>query len=78
MTIEEGVREILRSHVSTGELPSDLPLGANGLGLDSIAMIEVLLACEERFGVAFSDDFVAGESLTIGALADQVRALALT
>ena len=76
MNIEEGVREILRRHTSSGDLPSDLPLGATGLGLDSIAMIEVLLACEERFGVAFAEDFVADESLTIGGLTDHVRALA--
>ncbi len=75
MNIEDRVREILRSDTS-GDLPSDLPLGATGLGLDSIAMIEVLLACEERFGVTFAEDFVADETLTIGGLADHVRALA--
>lgn len=76
MTIEEGVREILRSHTSSDDLPSELPLGASGLGLDSIGMVEVLLACEERFGVTFAEDFVADESLTIGRLTDSVRALA--
>jgi acyl carrier protein len=36
-----------------GELHGDLDLGPGGFGLDSISLVELLLLCEQRFGVAF-------------------------
>ncbi len=35
------------------EWSEDLDLGPSGFGLDSISLVELLLLCEERFGVPF-------------------------
>jgi acyl carrier protein len=55
-SIDSIVQDIVRSRasriVANGELPGDAALGAEGLGLDSIAIAEVLLDCESRFGVS--------------------------
>jgi acyl carrier protein len=55
-SIDSIVQDIVRSRASriaaSGELPGDAALGAEGLGLDSIAIAEVLLDCESRFGVS--------------------------
>jgi acyl carrier protein len=49
------LRELVQARaaraIGSGDFTSDVGLGADGLGLDSIAIAEVLLACEERFGV---------------------------
>jgi acyl carrier protein len=55
-SIEIIVQDIVRSRasriVANGELPCDIALGGDGLGLDSIAIAEVLLECEHRFGIS--------------------------
>jgi acyl carrier protein len=70
-TIDEIVREILRGRASGlavgEELPDDLLLGAEGLGLDSIALAELLLDCQQRFGVSVVA-LLEGEPLTLGRL----------
>ena len=48
-------------------LPADLRLGAGGLGLDSIAMVELLLDGERRFGISAAE-LLAGPPLTVGLL----------
>lgn len=56
ISIDSIVRSFVRARASRiaadGALPGDLALGADGLGLDSIAIAEVLLDCEHRFGVS--------------------------
>jgi acyl carrier protein len=68
-TIDEIVREIVRGRaagiVPDHEFPDDLPFGV--LGLDSIAMAEVLLDCQQRFGVR-TVDLLEGEPLTLRGL----------
>jgi len=53
--IESIVQEIVRTRTSRvigeDELRGEVSLGAEGLGLDSIAIAEVLLDCQQRFGV---------------------------
>ena len=55
-SIDNIVQDIVRARasriVASGELPGNVALGADGLGLDSIAIAEVLLECEHRFGVS--------------------------
>ncbi len=54
--IADEVRALLLRHPESlcvdGHLPDDLSLGEDGLGLDSLAIVEVLVECEDRFGVA--------------------------
>ena len=56
-----------------GELDDDLDLGPQGFGLDSIALTELLVLCEERFGVAFPSTLFDGGPLTIRRLAAHAR-----
>jgi len=43
------VLAIVQAHAPGIPLDEEVSLGADGLGLDSIAIAEVLLECEERF-----------------------------
>jgi acyl carrier protein len=65
--------EILRGRGYTGEIGGDLPLGTGGLALDSIAIVEVLLACEERFGIVIATELLAGKPLTVARLAGRMQ-----
>ncbi len=53
-------------------MSDDVVLGRDGLGFDSIRMVELLIACEDTFGVPFPTDLVT-ESLSIGALVEQLE-----
>jgi acyl carrier protein len=73
-SIGKGVHAILRARNGRVELRPDLPLGADGVGLDSIALVEVLLECEETFGVVIAAEILAGSPLTVGSLIEQLQA----
>jgi len=54
-------------------MTDDLPLGPEGIGLDSIAIAELLLDCEGRFGVDGMGLLVHPEQpLTVRHLVDHV------
>lgn len=76
--LDEEIRELLRSRVplarALDDLPDSLQLGAGGLGLDSIALVELLLECEERFHLPPSLPLLEGPPLTIGLFAAHARA----
>jgi acyl carrier protein len=67
------VRKFLLGHLETprnaDDLPDDLPLGDQGLGLDSIAVVEVLLECEERWDIS-PLALIEGPPLRIGDVVD--------
>jgi acyl carrier protein len=72
---EETIREVLRKHGHRVPGDADLSLGEDGLALDSIAMVELLLDLEERFGVAIADDLLQpNRTVTVGSIAAYVRA----
>lgn len=77
--IDDEVRALLRQRSpvaaggASGTLADELQLGTGGLGLDSIAMVELLLDCERRFGVQ-TLDLLEGAPLTVGRLAAHLRA----
>ncbi|HTG34773.1 MAG TPA: phosphopantetheine-binding protein [Thermoanaerobaculia bacterium] len=73
--IKDAVLDLLRSRAplaGNGALPDDLRLGAGGLGLDSIAMVELLLDCERRFGIS-ATGLLEGPVITVGRLIAHVR-----
>ena len=84
MDIEETVRDLVRSRAplarAHAELADDLRLGPGGLGMDSIALVELLLDCEERFGFRSGSwrpgELLEGPPLTVGRLIAHVRAVA--
>ena len=75
-SIDSIVQDIVRSRasriVASGELPGNAALGSDGLGLDSIAIAEVLLECEHRFGVSVIA-LLAEEPLTLRRLVAHLR-----
>ena len=71
LSIEATLRDIVRARAQHSELSDDGTLAE--LGLDSISMAEVLLDCEERFGVNV-DALLEGEPLTLRRLIAHVTA----
>ena len=70
------VRSIIRAHACStahcDDLAGDLLLGTGGLGLDSVAVVELLISCEERFGVALAATLLDGPPLDVGTLVAQI------
>jgi len=71
------LRQLLLRHVPPSwresDLTDDLPLGAEGLGLDSVAMVEFLIACEQRWHLAFPMSLLEQPVLTVGTLLEHLR-----
>ncbi len=57
MNAIETVKEILSEKVDVSKLKEEDPL--TSLGLDSLDLVEVMLAIEDRLGVEFSSDEIA-------------------
>jgi acyl carrier protein len=73
LNVETIVRDIVRARAPHAELSDDAAFGSDGLGLDSISMAEVLLDCEERFGVDVTD-LLEQEPLTLRRLIAHISA----
>ena len=50
------------------ELTEEMPLGSAGLGLDSVAILDLLFECEKRFGLEPASLLSQHKSLTVGSL----------
>ena len=73
-----GVRAVLTRSLQLGNrggaLERSTPLLGNLPELDSMAVVHVLVALEEQFGIVVEDDDVSGETFsTFGSLADFVE-----
>jgi acyl carrier protein len=75
MTTSQVVFAILDKHAHGVKLDAGMPLASTGLGLDSIALVEVLLECEERFGVGIGSEVLEQTPLTVGTLIETIDAL---
>jgi acyl carrier protein len=74
----DGVRAVLTRSLQLGTrggaLDRSTPLLGNLPELDSMAVVHVLAALEEHFGIVVSDDDVSAETFaTFGSLADFVE-----
>jgi len=66
--------ERLKLETDPSEIGDDDPLFGEGLGLDSIDALELVLGLEQEFGVKIEDEEVGGEALaSVSALADFIR-----
>ena len=74
--IKEMMVENLMLKVPKEEIADDLPLfGPNGLGLDSIDALELVVSLEKTFGVSVPNSETARQALaTVNALHDYVIA----
>jgi acyl carrier protein len=55
------------------EFPSDLTMGSGGFGLDSIAIVELLIECEAAIGIPFPPALLEDGPLTVGRLVNHAR-----
>ena len=72
--IKRLIVERLKLEMDPEEIGDADPLFGEGLGLDSIDALELVLGLEQEFGVKIEDEEVGGEALaSVDALADFVR-----
>lgn len=81
MNVQETTRDILRDVLSLGaradRLSRDAPLLGAIPELDSMAVVNVIAALEDRFGFTIDDDEIGGDTFaTFGSLVDFVAAKA--
>jgi acyl carrier protein/GNAT superfamily N-acetyltransferase len=76
-TVEQEIARIIRDELLLGserEIPFDQPLGELGVGLDSLALVNLLTAVEAAFQVELSDDIWTERGpLSVNDLAEIVR-----
>jgi acyl carrier protein len=72
--IKEMLVKNLMLQVTADQIGDDLPLfGANGLGLDSIDALELVVSMEKTFGVGVPSSEVAGKALrTVNTIHDYI------
>ena len=67
--------EELDVNVTASEIDPDAPCFEGGLGIDSIAIVELIAAAEQRFAFRFTDeDLVASSFASIRTLAQLIAA----
>ncbi len=67
----------LRLEIDPAAIVEDAPIFGEGLGLDSIDALELVVLVEEEFGVAVPDEDAARQAFaSLGALADYIIAAA--
>ena len=72
--IKEVIVRSLRLTIQPSEIASDLPLFGEGLGLDSIDALELVLEIERTFGAAITDEHAAKRVLrSVNAIAEFVE-----
>ncbi len=65
----------LRLDVAPGAIPDDSPIFGDGLGLDSIDALELVVLVEERFQVAIPDEEVGRRAFaSVGARVEFILA----
>jgi acyl carrier protein len=67
------IRDLARPVFKADPLADDMEILEGGLRLDSIAYAELLLGCEETFGIAFPDEWAMKTRLTVGELSAYVH-----
>ena len=72
-SVHELVRDWAPGLDSSASLADEMPLGSGGLEFDSVRVVELLLACEEKFQILIPAELLEGTSPTVGALVAWVR-----
>lgn len=74
MRIKEMLVKNLMLQTTVDQIADDLPLfGPNGLGLDSIDALELVVSMEKTFGVGVPNSEVAGKALrTVNTIHDYI------
>jgi len=73
--IKQGIVRSLRLPISWEEIGDEMPLFDEGLGLDSIDVLELVLEIERQFGVLIEDEQTGMRVLrSVNSIAEFVRA----
>ena len=73
--IKQAIVRSLRLPITPAEIGDDIPLFGEGLGLDSIDVLELVLELERSFGVAITDEATGARVLrTVNTIAEFVEA----
>ena len=73
--VKELLASGLRLEVQPGDIPDDSPIFGEGLGLDSIDALELVVLVEERFHVSIPDEEVGRRAFaSVDALVDFILA----
>jgi acyl carrier protein len=73
--IKEIIVRSLRLEMPPSEISDDIPLFGEGLGLDSIDALELVLEIERAFGVAITDEHLGKSVLqSVNTIADFITA----
>jgi len=73
--IKQAIIRSLRLPITADEIGDDVPLFGDGLGLDSIDVLELVLELERAFGAMIADDETGARVLqTVNTIAAFVRA----
>jgi acyl carrier protein len=74
-SVKQAIIRSLRLPITAGEIGDDVPLFGEGLGLDSIDVLELVLELERSFGVAIRDEATGARVLqTVNTIAEYVDA----
>jgi acyl carrier protein len=69
------VLEVVRAQAAdfSGPISEDTPLGPDGVGIDSIGCLDIVLELEQRTGITLRDETLTAESLaTPGSLVEHL------
>jgi len=73
--IKQGIVRSLRLPIAWEEIGDSTPLFGDGLGLDSIDVLELVLEIERVFGVAITDEETGMKVLrSVDTIAEHIRA----
>jgi acyl carrier protein len=72
--VSAAIHEIVLQHrprgYANGDLDEEISLGEDGVGLDSIEIVEILLACEELSGQPVTEELFVVLPLTLRRVID--------
>jgi acyl carrier protein len=80
MTLQQRIKEMITTNlmldISADEIADDAPLfGPNGVGLDSVDALQLVVELEKQFGLKISDQGKAREVLhSVGSIATAIEA----
>lgn len=73
--IKHAIIRSLRLPMTAAEIGDDIPLFGEGLGLDSIDVLELVLELERSFGVSITDEATGAKVLrSVNTIAEYVEA----
>ncbi len=73
--IKQAIIRSLRLPITAADIGDDVPLFGEGLGLDSIDVLELVLELERAFGASITDEDTGARVLrTVNTIAEFVRA----